>query len=145
MTPGLFILAITVAAPAVKEPPKADPMPLVGEWAGEKAEAAGMPLPIPPGGVTMEFKTDGKLIIREGAKPAEEATYNTDPKKDPNEIDITPPAAGGKLGPWAGIYKIAGDTLTLCLSIDGKRPSKFESTAGSATMLMTFKRARKKD
>jgi hypothetical protein len=42
-----------------------------------------------------------------------------------------------------GIYKIDGDTLTMCLSPTGERPAKFESTAGGQTILMTFKRMKK--
>jgi uncharacterized protein (TIGR03067 family) len=146
MTPTLLALVLAVAAPVTKdkEPPKKEPT-IVGEWAGEKAEAAGMALPVPVGGMTMEFKGDGTLVIKDAGKPPEEARYTADPKKEPAEIDLTPPAAGGKVEKLAGIYKVEGDTLTLCLAAVGERPKKFESAAGAPTILMTFKRAKKKD
>jgi uncharacterized protein (TIGR03067 family) len=144
MTPALLVLTL-VAAPVTKDKdPMKDQPALVGEWMGEKAEAAGMPLPVPVGGMTLEFKADGTLVIKEGAKAPEEASYTADPKKEA-EIDLTPPAAGGKAQAMLGIYKVEGDTLTLCLAAGGGRPTKFESAAGNPAMLMTFKRAKKKE
>ena len=146
MVPSLLIVsALALGAPAAKDPPKKDPATIVGEWVGEKAEAAGAPLPVPAGGMTMEVKPDGKLVMKEGSKAPEEVGYTADPKKDPHEIDLTPPAAGGKVMTMVGIYKVEGETLTLCLAAVGGRPTKFESTAGQATILMTFKRAKKKE
>jgi uncharacterized protein (TIGR03067 family) len=142
MTPALLALAVAVAAPAAKDPPKKDPPTIVGEWLGEKAEAGGKPLPVPPGGVTMEFTADGKVVIKEGPKPPVTGEYTADPKKAPAEIELTP--AKGKDITLVGIYKVEGDALTLCLGVGGKRPDKFESPAGSEYMLMTFKRAKPK-
>lgn len=141
----LTALALAVGAPGPKDPPKKDTNPLLGEWVGEKAESGGMPLPIPVGGVSLEFKPDGKLVMGDGGKPPEEAGYTADAKKDPHEIDLMPPAAGGKVMTMVGIYKVEGDTLMLCLAAVGERPKKFESGAGQATILMTFKRAKKKE
>ena len=142
MTPALLALAVAVAAPAAKDPPRKDPPTIVGEWAGEKAEAGSMPLPVPPGGITMEFAADGKVVIREGAKPPVTGEYTADPKKAPAEIDLTPSAKGKDIT-LVGIYKVEGDTLTLCLGVGGKRPNTFESPAGSQVILLTFKRAKK--
>jgi uncharacterized protein (TIGR03067 family) len=141
----LTALALVAGAPAPKEPPKKDVNPLLGEWVGEKAETAGMPLPVPAGGMRMDFQPDGKLVIKEGTKGPEEAGYTANSKKDPHEIDLMPPAAGGKVMTMLGIYKVDGDTLTMCLAATGGRPTKFESAAGQATILMTFKRAKKKE
>lgn len=146
MYPSLLTaLALTLGAPGPKDPPTKDADPLLGKWTGLKAEAAGTPLPVPPGGVSMEFRAGGAWVTEEGGKAPEEGGYTADRTKDPHEIDLTQPAAGGKAMKVLGIYKVEGDTLTLCLAAAGGRPTKFESAAGQATVLMTFKRAKKKE
>jgi len=139
-------LALSVGAPAIKEKEPAKPASIVGEWTGEKATMGGMDLPVPAGGIAMTFTEDGKLIIREGKRDTKESgSYKLDAKKDPAEIDLMPPA--DKKDPTiAGIYKIDGDTLTLAFTRGAPgdpRPTKFESPAGSAVMLMTLKREKK--
>jgi len=95
----------------------------------------------------MTLTADGKFIVREGKREqAEQGTYKTDTKKDPAEIDIMPPSEKAGRGTIRGIFKIEGDTLTLCVTggkDDGDRPAKFESPEGSQVMLMTLKRAKK--
>jgi uncharacterized protein (TIGR03067 family) len=146
MTTALLALALVVAAPAPKDKDtKKDGPAFVGEWVGVKAEVAGIPLPATVGEMRMEFKANGKVMLKDGDKAAEEGSYTADPKKDPAEIDLTPPPTGGKAETLVGIYKVEGDTLTLCLAVAGVRPTSFESPAGSANMLLTFKRAKKKD
>jgi uncharacterized protein (TIGR03067 family) len=139
----LTALALTLGAPGAKDPPKKDTNPLLGAWTVEKAETGGMTLPVKS--MTMEFMPGGKVVMADGGKPPEEAGYTFDPKKDPHEIDITPPAAGGKVMTMVGVYKVDGDTLTLCLGVAGGRPTKFESAAGQATLLLTFKRGKKEE
>jgi uncharacterized protein (TIGR03067 family) len=140
---ALVGLAVLVAAPAPKEAPKKDPG-IVGEWIAEKMVAGGMEMPLPPGGTaTFIFAADGKLIVREGPKEKpDEASYTVDTKKSPAEIDLIPPAKE-KMGNMPGIFKIEGDTLTLCFTFMGERPKSFESPAGATTMLMTLKRVKK--
>lgn len=146
MTPSLLTaLALTFGAPAPKDDPKKDPPSLVGEWVAEKGVKRGNEQPIPPGGIAFEFTPDGKVRIRDGPKQSPPADYKTDPKKSPAEIDIDLPDTGRKAPAMAGIYRLDGDTLTLCVSRGGTRPTKFESPAGSDVTLMTFKRAKKKE
>ena len=138
----LFGVVLAVAAPGDKEAPKKEVPTLVGEWDGEKAVRGGKERPVPEGGVTVTFKEDGKMLFKEGNKAEEEGTYKSDAKKTPGEIDISPPKEEGTL---IGIYKIEGDTLTICLSDKGStdRPSKFESPEGTNIMLITLKRIKK--
>jgi uncharacterized protein (TIGR03067 family) len=134
-------LVLTVGAPGEKD--KKDGPSIVGEWKGEKAVRGGQELPIPDGGITVTFTADGKVKIVQGGKEREEhGSYKVDAKKSPAEIDLTPPKEEGK---HIGIFKIDGDTLTICMSDKGgtERPTKFESPDGSAVMLLTLKRASK--
>jgi uncharacterized protein (TIGR03067 family) len=135
-------LALVVAAPGAKDAPKKDPPSIVGEWTGESGLRGGKP-DNPPPGTTITFTKDGKIVMKEGADGgAMEGTYSADPKKDPAEIDVVPPAT--EKGPTIlGIYKIEGDTLIMCLSMGGDRPKSFESPAGSQVILITCKRAKK--
>jgi uncharacterized protein (TIGR03067 family) len=141
----LVTLALAVGAPGAKDPPKKE-VSIVGEWNGVKAVAGGEERPVPEGGVTITFTADGKFIVHEGKREkAEQGTYKTDTKKDPAEIDISAPAESGRPN-VQGIFKIDGDTLTLCFpgkKDDAERPTKFESPEGSRNMLMTLKRKKK--
>jgi len=138
----LLSVALAVGAPAAKE--TKNPPSLVGEWVAEKGVRGGDENPIPPESVRFEFTPDSKVRITEGSKTSELAEYTADPKKDPAEFSIVPPP-GKKKPPVLGIYKLDGDTLTLCLRQGGERPTKFESPKGSEVMLFTLKRVKKKE
>ena len=144
MTPTILLsLAATVAAPIGKDAKK-DPPSIVGEWAAEGAVSRGRP-DNPPPGTTWEFTADGKSILKIGGKgETVDGTYKLDPKKDPPEIDITPGIKN--MGTMQGVYKVEGDTLTLCLS-DGEeeRPKALDAPAGTKRILITLKRMKKKD
>jgi uncharacterized protein (TIGR03067 family) len=145
MGPSLLIsLALAVGAPG-KDPAGKDPPSIVGEWVGEKAVAGGKEKPVPEGGITFTFAADGKLTVKEGPREkADTGSYKIDPQKSPAELDIIPPE-DKKEGPIQGIYKLDGDTLTICFGrgTGGGRPTKFESPEGSETILMTLKRMKK--
>ena len=141
--PTLFAgLALVASAPGLKDPPKKDPT-IVGEWVLESAMVGGNPAPIDKAKLRVTFRADGTSTAKEGDRPTkEDSTYTIDPKKDPPEIDLTPRNQGNG-NAASGIFKIDGDTLTICFSMGGARPKAFASPAGEMTILMTFKRAKK--
>ena len=139
MTPALLGLALTIAAPAPKEVPKpaATDNPLLGEWVVESHLSSGKPLP--------RFGKPERVIITRDLWKVEkelsaESNLSLDPKKDPPQIDIWVPAQGEE-SRARGIYKVNGDTLTVCYSLGTDRPTKLESPARSGIWLMTLKRA----
>jgi uncharacterized protein (TIGR03067 family) len=145
MSTALLGLALALAAPAPKEEKK-DPPTLVGEWALESVTFAGRP--VPDRKKTVAFTKDGKYgaVVAGPAGPGGVAgTYAHDPKKDPAQLDISEPAAGGGPGRTSpAIYKIEGDTLTICSSFGADRPTTFDAPADSTRVLMVFKRVKDK-
>ena len=141
MTPVLLLLATTVAAPGGKDAEKA-PDALVGEWVAESLVKGGKPAKVQEG-TGMTFAPGGKAVLAERGKGVD-ATYTTDPKKDPPHIDLMVPGPdGGKGKGLSGVYRLDGDTLTLCFGPEGDRPAGFDSPAGSKLMLMVLKRKKK--
>jgi uncharacterized protein (TIGR03067 family) len=138
-----FVIGLTlvVGAPAAKEKPKKDPPGPVGRWTVESATFAGMPLPKPE--LTISFTADGKYETRAAGGDAKiGGTFTLDPKKDPPEMDLTDPGQANPGKVSAAIYKIDGDTLTICSSTDGERPRAFDAAAGSKFVLLVLKRTK---
>lgn len=156
---GIYLgLAMTLGAPALKEAPKKDPG-IVGVWTVESTSLGGKAGIKPPAEMRYEFTADGKWTIhREGAggiaKPVPRY-IKLDTKSDPAKIDMltpdapaagAPPVAGPAKGSnreMLGIYKIDGDTLTLCVSVGGERPTTFEPNDNGRLVLLVLKRVKK--
>lgn len=141
MTPAFLGLVLAIAAPAPKESPKpatAD-NPLLGEWVVESHIASGKPIPI-------RDKPERVMITRDlwkvGKELKTESNLSLDPTKDPPHIDVWVPTQGEEAR-VRGIYKLDGDTLTVCYSLGTERPTKLESLPKSGNWLITLKRVKK--
>jgi uncharacterized protein (TIGR03067 family) len=141
----LGTLALAVGAPGPKDLPPAPAV--VGEWVAERRTFAGNGRPVSGEPLRYVFAADGTWAVHRGERkePGDGRRYTTDPKKDPAEIDLTyldSTAPDPRV--LRGIYKIEGDTLTLCYGRrNGERPKSFESTADIPTTLWLFKRVKK--
>jgi uncharacterized protein (TIGR03067 family) len=139
----LFGLAVSVAAPALKDPPKDDP-PVVGQWKLVEWIQSGTKMGFTDG-AGVEFLPDGRRLWRDGPDDAvEQRSYVMGPKSSPPAIDLIKPGDGPQPIMHRSIYKVDGDTLVIAVGQqDGERPKTFEEGRERGRMLMTFKRVKK--
>src|SRR6516225_3137308 len=155
---GVVLLAVTAAVvgagvcarlaladkPAVANKDKApkDEEKILGTWALVSYEEGGQKAPeerIKDGKVI--FAADGKLTAKLGERE-QEFTYQLDPAKKPKEFSITDDKDRTALG----IYKLDGDTLTVCFArpVPGAdRPTEFASKEDTPIVLEVYKREKK--
>jgi RNA polymerase sigma factor (sigma-70 family) len=129
------------AKPAATAKDKAlkDEEKILGTWALVAYEEGGQKAPeeaIKDARVTLT--ADGKMTAKQGEK-VQEFTYELDPAKKPKEFSGT----NDKGQTMLGIYKLDGDTLTVCFDRGGGRPTEFASKEGTAVVLEVLKREKK--
>jgi RNA polymerase sigma-70 factor (ECF subfamily) len=93
-------------------------------------------------GVTLAVK-DEKFTLKTAGGNVE-GSIKLDPAKKPKAYDATGTDPTGNKQDSVGIYKLDGDTLTVCFVLAGKeRPTEFKADAGSEAVLEVFKRDKK--
>ncbi len=140
---ALLFPVAAAAAPALKDRPAKAPPSVLGEWLRVGHIQAGKDAGRDSEPHHQTFTADGVWEYTYGGRVGHPVakTYAADPKQNPPAIDIN---GGGQS--WKGIYKVEGDTLTLCLSSGGRdRPKTFESSADHPTTVWVFQRVKPKD
>jgi uncharacterized protein (TIGR03067 family) len=116
---------------------KKDEEKILGSWtivsfeeSGKKAADAAIQ------DTKVTFTADGKITVKRGEQ-VEEFTYKLDPTQKIKEFNGT--NSQGKT--INGIYKLEGDSLTVCFDrAGGGRPSEFASGDGTTIVLEVLKR-----
>lgn len=128
----------------------ADRKALTGAWDAVGGEAMGRAVAKADLPLRWTFAADGTAtLVNRTTKDESPFTLTFDPAQSPKTIDLayTGSQEGLKGAKQYGVYKVEGDTLTLCLSPPGSaaadRPTGFE-TKGTRAMLVRFERAAKK-
>ena len=94
--------------------------------------------------IKLTVKGDQLIVSRQGEARERRETINIDPSQNPGILDLTGPAGFISLG----IYKLEGDNLTLCRTIergDIDRPREFKTTPEEgilAVEMSVWKRAK---
>jgi uncharacterized protein (TIGR03067 family) len=99
--------------------------------------------PGPCRGRTLSFAPDGTFVARHDGEHQGAGTYEAEPSHDPPQVDLAEPGSA----PFRGIWRVEGDTLTLCVCPDPQRgrPSAFAAPDESGCVLATLKRVKKSE
>jgi uncharacterized protein (TIGR03067 family) len=137
---ALVVLAVgLLLATDAKKEDKTDDDRIKATWLLETEEEAGNAKHAEGKKIAVTFAAEGKGKVAYGIGDREdrEFTFQLDATHKPKEITLT--AAGETLN---GIYKLDGDTLTVCLGQkDGvERPKEFATREGHRLTLVVLKR-----
>src|SRR5262245_8845603 len=126
---------------------------LIGAWKVVSLESDGKKVPAQALKDLRYIFTADSLTRKKGEKAESGAGYKLDPSKSPKWIDMTG-VTDGKEQSIPALYKLDGDTLTLCFRSDykkkdgkpnevQKRPEKLDGGEGSEQVLMVLKREKR--
>jgi uncharacterized protein (TIGR03067 family) len=131
-------LASAAFAPEIKDQTKEDQEKIQGNWKVESATVAGMKDPEEVLKIELSIKGDKIVSKRRAENQVQEGTIKLDAGGKVKTIDIQ---TEDML--LHGIYKLEGDSLTICLDESGEaRPAEFESKEGSRVALVVLKRVK---
>lgn len=113
---------------------------LEGTWAFERLEIDGGTIPASALEAS-RLLIDGDRFRTESPEAIYEGVFNINVEAQPHEIDIEF-VEGPEAGNWNfGIFRLNGDTLDICLDLNGKpRPAQFCTSSGSGHANETLKR-----
>jgi uncharacterized protein (TIGR03067 family) len=144
---GLIVgLPFTVAAPGKDKEDKDDLKKFEGDWKitswrqyGRDLEAEALD--------TAKWTVKGDKYTFEMGGNQEEGKLKIDAAKKPMVCDLEITEGNDKGKGQPGIYKIDGDTLTVCFAAPGAkdRPKDFTSTEDDMQILVVMKRKKKED
>ena len=141
MAAGFLVIGISAALAAGK--PATDLDHFQGPWKVVKLTFNGRSAPAEVVEKGKYVFKKNKLTIRESETSRQECEFTLNPDQDPKTIDIVGsdgPAKGKKM---LGIYRIKGDTLTLCLGEE--RPKEFSDADKAGLLELERQKEEKKD
>ncbi len=139
----LVVLAVGLLFAAdAKEKDKTDDDKIRGTWLLTSEESGGNTTHTEGKKITVTFAAEGKGKVKYGVgdRPDLDIAFQLDATRQPKEITVM--ANGETL---SGIYKLDGDTLTVCIpQKDGvERPTEFGTKDGDRLVLIVLKREKK--
>jgi uncharacterized protein (TIGR03067 family) len=145
----MAVVALAVPDREDPSPKKAPPTPqdqILGEWQFEKVLiGGGLAQPDQQKeliGRTLQItRTDILVKVNGELRPDDCTAYKIDWSRQPAAIDLMPRKGDDKK--VQGILKLEGDRLTLCVCIDGNRPTTFSTDGPGLVMMLQLKRIKR--
>ena len=141
---ALFLVVSLTLGGDVTEAIRKDKASLQGVWKVTSSVSKGeKSTPDEIKDLALLFRGDG-IAVREGGQTHDNFSYLLDPTKKIKAIDLILKAGPQKGRVDRGIYKLDGDTLTICIQSnkDEPRPNEFQSPAGSQLWLIVLQRSK---
>jgi uncharacterized protein (TIGR03067 family) len=144
LSPLALSLALLVPASAYSADGMDEAKKLQGDWTITDWYQGGVTMPVARLS-TVRWALQGDRYSFALGDSEEEGTVKVDAGQKPPTIDLSPSTGDAKGKEQLGIFKIDGETVTICLARPGSkdRPTEFTSTRSNRQILMTVKRARK--
>jgi RNA polymerase sigma factor (sigma-70 family) len=126
---------------AAREDAVKDQEKILGTWAYVSVEAKGEKVPEEVKGAKLIFAAEGKFTAMNSKGEKKGGTWKLDPARKPKEITTT----NDKGKTHRGIYKLDGDTLTICMhQEDGAdRPTEFATRKDTKVVLVVLERQKR--
>jgi uncharacterized protein (TIGR03067 family) len=124
-----------LARPGLSAQDKAGKNPLDGTWTAVELTQGGKKLPEGQAKL-LQFNFQGDKVTLSVLGKAKGGTLKVDATREPKQFDMM--LDGERPNP--GIYRLEKDTLTLCFTEGGQRPTEFASGPGSRNVLLVLKR-----
>ena len=139
---GVAGVALAVGLCAAADKPAKELEPFQGTWAVESITRDGAAVPEDQAQRLVLVVKGNERLVKDGDDVKSKATFTVDSAKSPKVMDITVsdgPLAGKTL---RGIYELKGDTLTICLALEGDgRPDDLTAKEGSGRLLQVYKKS----
>jgi uncharacterized protein (TIGR03067 family) len=141
---GVLAGASVAASYPRTDPGKRDLRALQGSWRPQALTVNGAVYPPERHPSRLTFAESAWKEVGGAGGEVVEGIVKLDSTRKPPSIDLVPQRPpGGRVA--RGIYRLEGDTLTVCMSLreEGNRPKEFASTERSGTALAVYTRVKK--